>query len=106
MKYRVNGRLTALTSGLAAAGVLQLAACTGAVSGNGTTDPVSTGGSGGSAATTGGSGTIPGGNGPIACDGSTVSDPKRIVRLSFNQISNTMRALFGDALGQKLDADF
>jgi hypothetical protein len=58
------------------------------------------------AGTPGTVGMIPGGNGPIACDGSTVSDAKRIVRLSFNQISNTVRSLFGDTLAQKVDVDF
>ncbi len=42
----------------------------------------------------------------IACDGNPVSDAKRIVRLSFNQISNTVHSLFGDSFGQKVDTDF
>src|SRR5690349_18144167 len=31
---------------------------------------------------------------------------KRIERLTFNQISNTIRALFGEELGQKIDVEF
>jgi hypothetical protein len=42
----------------------------------------------------------------VPCEGSTVSEAKRIVRLSFNQISNTMHSLFNEKLGQKLDVDF
>jgi len=111
MKYRVNS-LTALGSIAIASFVLP--ACTGNV--DGTKNPAMTSG-GGSASSTGGApssttggtgtvGMIPGGNGSIACDGSTVSDAKRIVRLSFNQLSNTMHSLLGDAFGNKLDADF
>lgn len=111
MKYRVNSRLTALGVGFALAGVVSLPACTGVVDGNKHGTPgATTGGSGGASAVPGaGTGTvgmIPGGNGPIACDGSTVSDAKRIVRLSFNQISNTVHALFGETLGKKIDADY
>jgi len=112
MKYRVNSRLAALGSGFAIAGLL-LPACTGSVDG-GHKNPAttSTGGgssSGGTSGAAGGVGTvgmIPGGNGPVACDGSTVSDNKRIVRLSFNQVSTTIHALFGDTLGAKVDSDY
>ncbi|MES1187227.1 MAG: DUF1592 domain-containing protein [Myxococcales bacterium] len=110
MKYRVNS-LTALGSIAIASFVLP--ACTGSVDGNKNPAMTSGGGSasstGGAPSSTGGTGTvgmIPGGNGPIACEGSTVSEAKRIVRLSFNQISNTMHSLLGDAFGSKLDADF
>jgi hypothetical protein len=113
MKYRVNTRMTALGAGFAIAGLVVLPACTGVVDGNKHGTMGATGGSPGSGgagqmtgAGTGTVGMIPGGNGPIACDGSTVSEAKRVVRLSFNQISNTMHSLFGDTLGTKLDADF
>lgn len=117
MKHRVKSRLTALGSGFAVAGLILplFAACTGSVDGNGNPqNPATGGGSGGSmtgaggsgSTATSGSGSIPGGNGPIPCDGSTVTDSKRIVRLSFNQVSNTMHSLFGDTFGQKVDVDF
>jgi hypothetical protein len=53
-----------------------------------------------------GSGTDTGTAGEVACDGDTVLVPKRIVRLSFNQLSNTIHALFGDTLGRQIDVDF
>jgi hypothetical protein len=112
MKYRVNS-LTAL--GSIAIATFALPACTGTVDGHKNPDAMTTGGMSNSGGGTSGVGTsagtgtvgmIPGGNGPIACDGSTVSDAKRIVRLSFNQLSNTMHALLGDTFGKKLDTDF
>jgi hypothetical protein len=110
MKYRLNGRLGALGAGVAFAGLTLLPACTGSVDGNNNgSPPAGGGGTGGMSMGTGatsGSGSIPGGQGNIPCDGSTVSDAKRIVRLSFNQLSNTMHALFGDTLGQKIDVDY
>lgn len=64
-------------------------------------------GVGGAGSTTGGTpGTTTGGTGPTACTGDPVVNNKRIVRLSFNQISNSVRALFGDTFGAKVDADF
>ena len=112
MKYRVNS-LTAL--GSIAIATFVLPACTGTVDGNKNPDAMTTGGTStsgggtsgvGTSAGTGTMGMIPGGNGPIACDGSTVSEAKRIVRLSFNQLSNTMHSLLGDNFGTKLDTDF
>lgn len=44
--------------------------------------------------------------GEVGCDGDTVLVPKRIVRLSFNQLSNTIHSLFDDALGRQIDVDF
>ena len=109
MKYGVIGRFPALGCGFAVAGLLLFPACTGSVSGNGSPN-ANNGGANSSAGLgsvpTGGTGMIQGGNGPIACDGSPVSDAKRIVRLSFNQVSNTVHSLFGDTFGQKVDADF
>jgi hypothetical protein len=109
MKYRVNGQFPALRSGVVLAGLFLFSACTGSVEGTmnlpGATGGSSTGGSG--PTTTAGTGMVVGPDGKmVACEGSTVSEAKRIVRLSFNQISNTMHSLFGDTLGQKLDVDF
>jgi hypothetical protein len=86
----------ALASGIAIASLILLPACTGEV------DPNGSKGAGG--AGTGGSGTMAGATG--ACDGSTVITSKRLVRLSFNQISNTIHSLFDETLGQKIDTDF
>jgi hypothetical protein len=47
-----------------------------------------------------------GGPPDLVCEGDTVVLPKRIVRLSFNQISNTIHALFGHTLGQQIDTAF
>jgi len=51
-------------------------------------------------------GVAPGAGGSGTCEGSVVSDNKRVVRLSFNQISRTIHALLGDTFGAKVDADF
>jgi hypothetical protein len=59
-------------------------------------------GGGGSATAGTGSGT----GGAKTCEGSDVADSKRVVRLSFNQISNTIRSLLGDTFGAKVDADY
>ena len=48
----------------------------------------------------------PGAGGSPACEGSEVADSKRVVRLSFNQISRTLHALLGDTFGAKADADY
>jgi hypothetical protein len=117
MKYRVNGPFPALRSGVALAGLFLFSACTGSVEGNMNMPPASGGSaSGGTGSTptagtgstaTGGSGMIVGPDGQmIPCDGSAVSDAKRLVRLSFNQVSNTVHSLLGDTFGQKVDADF
>lgn len=99
MKTPANERLAALASVLATASFALLPACAETAKDN----PGSSGGSGGSAGTPG---VIQSGNGPVSCDGAPVTDSKRIVRLSFHQISNTMRALLGDAFAAKIDADF
>ena len=97
--------LLALTVTSAVAG-----GCTGVVDGNRNHSQGGGGASanGGAGATvTAGTGMIQGPDGkPIACDGNPVSDAKRLVRLSYNQISNTIHSLFGDTFGQKVDADF
>lgn len=40
----------------------------------------------------GGGGVVPG----VACEGPDVAAPKRLIRLTFNQIANSVRSLFGD----------
>lgn len=50
--------------------------------------------------------TIPPSPAPPTCQGEPVTDSKRIVRLSFNQISRTLHALLGDELGAAVDAKF
>src|SRR6187551_1854509 len=67
----------------------------------------STGGAGtgpSAAAGTGNGSTVGGGSG--TCEGSVIADDKRVVRLSFNQISHTIHALLGDSFGAKADAEF
>jgi len=73
-------------------------------------------GTGGGAATAGGANTagsastsVGGGAstaGAPTCTGSDVADGKRVVRLSFNQLSRTLHALLGDTFGTKVDADY
>ena len=79
-------------------GLLALSACTGVVEGDKgkpTGMPPAPDG-----------GMVPGPDGaPLACDGTPIADAKRMVRLSFNQISSTVHALFGDTFGQKVDLD-
>ena len=60
--------------------------------------------SGATAAGAAGAGSSVGGSG--TCDGSVVSDSKRVVRLSFSQLSHTIRGLLGDTLGAKIDAEY
>lgn len=43
--------------------------------------------------------------GPQNCDGNEIAMPKRLIRLSFNQIANSLRPTFGDALADKALAD-
>lgn len=40
------------------------------------------------------------------CEGDVVTDQKRVVRLSFNQLSRTLHALLGDELGAQIDREF
>src|SRR6478609_10298592 len=68
-------------------------------------------GSGGAGAGTGANATAGAGVGPGTgssgtCEGSAVTDSKRVVRLSFNQFSRTIHSLLGDTFGAKADADF
>jgi hypothetical protein len=55
------------------------------------------GGSAGSGAGTGGAGGA-GGTGPSACTGTDVSASKRLIRLTFNQIVNSIGSLLGNTL--------
>jgi len=76
---------------------------------NGTTP--SNPGTGGANAVGGGAaaaaaGVASGNGGSQTCQGSEVSDNKRVVRLSFNQISRTIHALLGDSFGAKVDANY
>jgi len=74
----------------------------------GTTPEPSSGGASANAGTSAaaGTGVGPGTGGSGACEGSVITDNKRVVRLSFNQISRTIHSLFGDTFGAKADADF
>lgn len=56
-------------------------------------DPIKNPGTGG-ASGAGGSSTL----GPQDCDGNEIAMPKRLIRLSFNQIASSLRPVFGDAL--------
>lgn len=40
------------------------------------------------------------------CQGDVVTDSKRVVRLSFNQLSRTLHTLLGDDLGRDIDGSF
>lgn len=46
------------------------------------------------------------GGGSGTCQGSVVSDNKRVVRLSFSQLSRTIHGLLGDAFGAKVDGEY
>jgi len=61
------------------------------------------GGAGSATATAGASS---GNGGSTTCEGSEVSDSKRVVRLSFNQISRTIHALLGETFAAKVDASY
>ncbi len=66
--------------------------CTGEVTGK---DPIrNPGGTGGSSGVSTGGGTSVG---PQDCTGDEIAMPKRLIRLSFNQIAASLRPVFGDA---------
>ncbi|HVY29527.1 MAG TPA: DUF1592 domain-containing protein [Polyangiaceae bacterium] len=98
-------RWSGLPTTLLALGVTALAGgCTGVVDGNKagmqpTPPGVSGGGTGGSSAVTP---TVD----PATCDGTEVPVPKRLVRLSFNQIANSVRALTDDAEAAKIASTY
>jgi hypothetical protein len=86
----------------AIAAISLLAACNGASPG---ADPGSTGGtsSGTGGTTTGGTAPDP----PLQdCEGSELAASKRIVRLSFNQLANSIGSLVGAPLSSKIVTDF
>lgn len=58
----------------------------------------------GQASATGGAATA--GNGPANCDGTEVVAPKRLVRLTFNQIANSIRSWFGSALADQVTTTY
>lgn len=62
---------------------------------------MSGGSSAGGASGTSGSGT----GGPQNCDGAEIAMPKRLIRLTFNQVANSLRPTFGNALADKALAD-
>jgi hypothetical protein len=72
--------------------------CTGVVDGYKSGSQSSGGGPNGGAGSTGINPTID----PATCDGSEVPVPKRLVRLSFNQIANSVRSLTDDAQATKI----
>jgi hypothetical protein len=74
------------------------AACTGEVDGKFV--PKGDMGMAGSSST-GGSSTV----GPEGCDGPEIAMPKRLIRLSFNQVASSLRPIFGDAFADKALAD-
>lgn len=47
-----------------------------------------------------------GGSASSSCQGTEVSDSKRVVRLTFNQISRTLHSLLGEAFGAQVDAEY
>jgi len=86
-------------------------AALGCGTGNSDNPGQSSGGSGtGTVATGGNSGASNGGTAGAAssttCEGTDIADNKRVVRLSFNQISRTLHSLLGDTFGAQLDTDY
>jgi hypothetical protein len=67
------------------------------------TGSAGTNGAGGAGAPSQGTGTA--GSGPGACTGDPTIVQKRMVRLSFNQVVTTIRAVLGDALADKIAND-
>lgn len=79
--------------------------CTGFTPGMGSTN--GSGGTGSSGTAAAGNGGAPAGSGNgSSCEGSEIADAKRVVRLSFNQVSRTLHSLLGDAFGAKVDAEY
>jgi hypothetical protein len=76
--------------------------------GSGTTSGAMQSGVGpaGTSDATGGTGTSPDTTTPVTCQGEVVRDNKRIVRLSFNQISRTLHALIDDDFGSTIDVEY
>ena len=86
--------------GQSTAGGSSSGSASGSASGTGT---VATGGAGNPGPANGGAAGGPSGT---TCQGTEIADNKRVVRLSFNQISRTLHALLGDKFGAQLDAEY
>jgi hypothetical protein len=97
----MNVRVTTLSFGVAMAGLVLLSSC-----GNSARNATATAPDGDAGGAVGVGGADTGTAGEHACDGDTVVLPKRIVRLSFHQLSRTIHSLFDDALGQQVDVDY
>lgn len=69
-------------------------------------NPGATGGSSGAGTSGGGSGNSAGAAPVGNCQGTEIAVPKRLVRLSFNQLSNSVRALTNDALAATIEATY
>ena len=99
--------------GLAGGAVLALVlGCTGVIDGQGAANggaglgpPGSPGAPGAGGSSSAGSGTGSGAT-PGSCEGTEIADNKRVVRLTFNQISRTLHTLLGDTFGAKVDLDY
>jgi len=76
-----------------------------ATNGGGTDASTTTTATGGPTTTTtgaGGTSQTP----PMGCEGPTLAAPKRMVRLTFNQLANSVRSLFGDTLADDITETF
>lgn len=89
-----SGATAATTGG--AGGTSSAGSGAGATAGSGTMTSGGAGGSAGSAPASGGSAGT-GGTSTTACQGTEVTVPKRLIRLSFNQIANSITSLFNAA---------
>lgn len=79
-----------------------LTACTAEVTGPGTMQIPSGGGSSGSGgSSSGGGATVQ----PQDCNGAEVAMPRRIIRLSFNQLASSLRPIFGDEFARAVLSD-
>lgn len=106
----MNLRVAALGFGVGVAGIVLLSACGNSSRNHGTKTTNGAAGAAGAADGAGGAGGADGADtgtaGEVACAGDTVVLAKRIVRLSFSQLSKTIHALFDDTLGRQIDVDF
>jgi hypothetical protein len=103
-----------LRVGVMTVAVALLAGCNGRIgnarAGSGGGGPITTGtgGAGVPSGTGGGAGPVPCTPEPATaqCTGTEVQASKRTVRLTFNQIAESIRALLGDAIADKIIVDF
>lgn len=73
----------------------------------GTTDATTTGTTGATATGSGGTTSTTFDPEPVEdCEGSVLGASKRMVRLTFNQLASSVRALFGDALAEQVKSTF